>query len=57
MPKWLLALIQVVWGSASGPLREQIVKSVNEWEAKAKETESPFDDFIVVIVKWLLVID
>jgi len=37
-------------------MRENIVKSVKEWEVKAKETKGKGDDLIVEIVKWLLVI-
>jgi len=37
-------------------MREAIVKAVKEWEKTAKETESPWDDILVDIVKWLLVI-
>jgi len=57
MNKWWLNLINIVMQSISGPMREQIVASVNEWELKAKETESPFDDVLVGVVKWLLVIE
>lgn len=54
MPNWLIVLLMNVLGSISGPLREQIVKSVREWEVKARETESPWDDVLVGCVKWLL---
>jgi hypothetical protein len=40
--------------TASGPLREQIVKSINEWEVKAKETKDPWDDVLVAGVKLIL---
>lgn len=56
MPSWVLALLQLVWGQTSGPLREAIVKSVKEWEVKARETKGPVDDIIVGIVKWILAI-
>jgi hypothetical protein len=56
MPSWLLNLVQAVFGVASGPMREQIVKNIKEWELKAKETKDPWDDILVGIVKFLLVI-
>ena len=52
----LLRLLETILGSISGPLREAVVKSVKEWEVKAKETKSPWDDILVGIVKWVLVI-
>ncbi len=48
--------MQLVWGSTSGPLRESIVKSVKEWEVKAKETKGKGDDILVAIVKSILAI-
>ncbi len=57
MPKWIWEIIHIVWGMTSGPMREAIVKSVKECEAKAAETKNPADDIIVGIVKWLLKID
>ena len=56
MKNWWIGLLQLIWGQASGPMRDQIVQSVLDWEAKAKETESPWDDIIVSVVKWLLAI-
>ena len=56
MPKWAWNLIQIVWSSTSGPMREAIVKSVKEWEVKAKQTPGEFDDVVVEVIKWLLVI-
>ena len=57
MSSWLLTLLKTILGSISGPLREAIVNSVKEWEAMAKETASPWDDILVGVVKWLLVIE
>jgi len=51
---WLVALI---WERISEPLREAVVKSVKEWEAKAKETPNELDDVVVTVVKWLLMIE
>jgi hypothetical protein len=51
---WILNLINLVMSTASGPLREQIVKSINEWEVKAQETKDPWDDVLVAGVKLLL---
>ena len=56
MGNWFLNLIKIIWGSVSAPMREQIVQSVKEWEIKAKESETPYDDILVEIVKWLLAI-
>jgi len=54
MSNWLVALLLKVLESISAPLREAIVKSVAEWEQKAAETASPWDDIVVGVVKWLL---
>ena len=51
-----LELVKLILGAISGPLHEQIVKSVQEWEKKAKETADPMDDLLVAIVKWVLCI-
>jgi len=56
MGNWWIKLFETILNSISGPLRVEIVKSVNEWEAKAKETKSPWDDILVGCVKWLLAI-
>lgn len=56
MKDWWLKLIQGLLTSISGPLRDAIIKSVKEWEIKAKETDSPWDDILVGIVKWILAI-
>lgn len=53
---WWVKLLELIMGQVSGPLREMIVKSVKEWEAKAKETADPMDDILVGIVKWILLI-
>lgn len=54
MGNWLIMLLWKVLESISGPLRDSIIKSVKEWEVKAKETESPWDDILVAAVKWVL---
>jgi len=54
MPKWIWNLIILIWSAASGPLREQIEKSVAEWEKTAKLTQNPWDDIVVGLIKWLL---
>jgi len=56
MNNWWLRLLETLLGSISGPLRDAIINSVKEWEVQAKETESPWDDILVGVVKWLLVI-
>jgi len=57
MNTWWLTLLKTLLASISGPMRDAIVKAVQEWEKTAKETESPWDDILVGIVKWLLVIE
>jgi len=57
MPKWLFILITFLWPRISKPLREAIVKSVAEWEQKAKATENQLDDIAVGLLKWLLGIE
>lgn len=52
---WML--LPLVWERISKPLRDAIVKSVKEWEAKAKETPNDLDDVVVAVVKWLLMIE
>lgn len=49
--------MKIILESISGPLRDDIIKGVNEWEQKAKETDNPWDDILVGIVKWLLFIN
>lgn len=49
-------MLQLVWGSTSGPLRETVVKSVKEWEVKAKETKGKGDDILVAVIKAILAI-
>jgi len=56
MKDWWIKLIAVILSSISGPLREAIVKSVKEWEQKAKETKEPWDDILVGILKWILLV-
>lgn len=56
MKDWWVKLIAAILGQVSGPLREAIMKSVGEWEIKAKETPNPWDDILVGIVKFFLAI-
>lgn len=56
MNNWMVALVQTMLTSVSGPMRQEIVKSIQQWEIKAKETKSPWDDILVGAVKWLLAI-
>lgn len=56
MNGWIWSLWQIVWGSTSPAMRDQIVKSIKEWEVKARETKGKGDDILVAIVKWLLAI-
>jgi len=56
MKDWLIQVIGIVLTHLSGPMREVIVKAVKEWEEKAKETEDPWDDILVFIVKCLFLI-
>jgi len=56
MKDWWLQILGLVLSHVSGPLREVMVKAVQEWEAKAKETKDPWDDLFVFFVKCLLLI-
>jgi len=56
MKDWLIQLIGLVLTHISGPMREFIVKAVKEWEEKAKQTQDPWDDILVFIIKCLLLI-
>ena len=55
MNTWIVTLINLMLNSISGPLRQQIVQSVLDWEKKAAETkDNPWDDVMVAIVKSIL---
>ena len=56
MKDWWIKLVAQLLQVVSGPLRESIVKAVQEWEVKAKETENPWDDILVAIVKFMLAV-
>jgi len=56
MPNWLFQIIGLVLTHISGPMREFLVKSIKQWEEKAKETKDPWDDILVFIIKCLLLI-
>jgi len=47
-------IISKILDLISPELRSAIEKSLNEWELKAKETESKVDDVVVKVVKMLL---
>jgi len=48
---WLLTLIKLIWSRVSSQFRDKIVDFVLDLEEKAKETENPFDDFAVQVLK------
>ena len=56
MKDWWIKLVAQLLQVVSGPLRESIVKAVQEWEVKAKETGNPWDDILVAIVKFMLAV-
>ena len=41
----------------SGEIREMIEKSLKEWEVRAEETENPWDDHFVALLKEILDIE
>lgn len=49
----LAKLAQQIIKNLSQPMRELICTSLNAWEVKAKETESPWDDIIVELLRAL----
>ncbi len=49
----MLGLFLKILGLISPELRVVIKKSLDEWEASAKETDTIMDDILVAIVKML----
>lgn len=49
----LAKLAQQVIQQVSPELKKLICESINTWEAKAKETPSPWDDIVVELLKAL----
>ena len=49
----MLALFLKILGLISPELRGIIKKSLDEWEVKAKETDTVMDDVLVAIAKML----
>lgn len=54
MNQWWLRLLAMVLAAISGPLRQDLIKFAEEFRAKAKKTENPWDDFLADIICWLL---
>ena len=50
----MLELFKKILELISPQLRETIRKSLDEWELKAKETDSIVDDVLVLLIKKLL---
>lgn len=40
--------------NATPAMRQALLEYLNEWEAKAKTTDNPFDDLLILILKALL---
>lgn len=49
----MLTLFKKILELISPQLREVIKKSLDEWEARAKETDTVMDDILVAFVKML----
>jgi len=54
MNKWVWLMIEMLLKNMSAPFRALMEKTILEWEAKAKTTDTPADDLFVGVVKWLI---
>lgn len=54
MNQWWLKLLAMILGAISGPLRQDLIKFAQEFRAKARQTENPWDDFLADIICWAL---
>jgi hypothetical protein len=52
--KMLIPLVPVIWAAISPELKRVILESLATWKAKAKETSTPIDDWLVGIAEWLV---
>ena len=50
----LLMVLNFVIGNVTPELRNLLVSSIQQWEAKAAQTASPIDDIVVKVIKALL---
>jgi len=50
----LLKILRTILLAASPELREMVVEWVNLFEAKAKQTDNPWDDVLASILKAIL---
>ncbi len=56
MNTWMVLLLQQVVKQISPEIRKTMVDFVNKLEVDAKKTVNPWDDIVVGIVKFVLVI-
>ena len=56
MNTWIVVLLQQVVTQISPEIRKTMVDLVNKLEVDAKKTVNPWDDIVVGIVKFVLVI-
>lgn len=54
MKKWLWKLLELLLIQASPQIREQLCVLLSDLEQKAKETDNPWDDILVGILKTVL---
>ena len=53
----VLRMLPYILDKTSSPIREALVKFIQELESRAKETENVFDDFLVDLIKAMFNID
>lgn len=54
MKKWLWKLLELLLIQASPQIREQLCVLLSDLEQKAKETENPWDDILVGLLRTVL---
>lgn len=57
MNDWLFKLLHLILTTASGPLREKLVKFAKDFRDEAKKTANPWDDVLADIICWLFQTD
>lgn len=51
MPKWVWDVMLMIFMKASPEIKNVVCSKLDELEAKAKETKSPWDDMLVKMLK------
>ena len=54
MNKWLWELLRLILTVASPQIRESFCKLLNTLEEQAKETDNPWDDVLVGVLKTIM---